>query len=149
MQRHGETPRVWEIRTRRALLSYDRSPEKTLEYLRSRFGIQYPHQKEELNADPDLPTTLDAALISREQYQQQALQRHQNSLNGFEDSALDWLVAGQLNADQRRQLLSRLPRPDYPQLVKLVVDDLNAPNSRGSVLTVFIGSCYGRNSMSW
>ncbi len=131
VQRHGETNRVWEIRTRRALLSYNRSPEKTLEYLRGRFGIQYPHQKEELSADPDLPTTLDAALISRDQYKQRALQRHQNSLNGFEDSALDWLVADPLDADQRRQLLSRLTRPDHPQLVTLVVDDLHAPGSQG------------------
>ena len=87
VQRHGETARVWEIRTRRALLSYDRNPQQSLEYLRNRFGIHYPHQKEELNADPDLPTASMPALISREQYKQRALQRHGNSLNGFEDSA--------------------------------------------------------------
>ena len=55
VQRHGETPRVWEIRTRQALLTYDKHPQNSLDYLRGRFGIQYPHRKEELNAEPNLP----------------------------------------------------------------------------------------------
>lgn len=131
VQRFGETQRVWEIRTRRALLTYDRNPDASLEYLRGRFGIHYPHRKEELNAEPDLPTSLDPNLISRGNYQQQALARHDNSLNGFEDSALDWLVTSELNPDQRRQLLARLSRPDHDILVKLVIDDLNHEDSGG------------------
>src|SRR5262245_48546919 len=51
VQRHGETPRVWEIRTRKAFLTYDQNPQATLDYLRGRFGIHYPHRKEELNAE--------------------------------------------------------------------------------------------------
>ena len=31
VRRHGETPRVWEIRTRRALLAYDQNPQQTLD----------------------------------------------------------------------------------------------------------------------
>lgn len=131
VQRHGETPRVWEIRTRRALLTYDRQPEASLQYLRNRFGIHYPHRKEELNAEPNLPTTLDNQLVHRDAFRQQALARHGNSLNGFGDTALEWLIAGELNPDQRRQLLSRMRRPDYPQLVPLVVADLNHVNSGG------------------
>lgn len=131
VQRHGETPRVWEIRTRRALLAYDKNPQTSLDYLRGRFGIQYPHRKEELNAEPNLPTSLDPKIVARENFQKQALARHGNSLNGFEDRALDWLVAAELNPDQRRQLLSRLARPDYANLVKLVADDLNHANSGG------------------
>ena len=67
-QRHGETPRVWEIRTRLALLSYENAPEKSLEYLRQRLGLTYPHQKEDLNAEPNLPIALDQALITRKAY---------------------------------------------------------------------------------
>lgn len=70
VKRHNETPRVWEIRTRKALLTYDRNPADSLTYLRNRFGIHFPHQKEDLNAEPNLPIALDAALISREQYHQ-------------------------------------------------------------------------------
>lgn len=131
VQRHGETPRVWEIRTRRAFLAYDKHPQASLDYLRGRFGIQYPHRKEELNAEPNFPVSLDPKLIGRETFQRQALARHGNSLNGFEDVALDWLIAVDLNPDQRRQLLSRLARPDYPNLVKLIVEDLMHANSGG------------------
>src|SRR5206468_8920934 len=54
-----------------------------------------------------------------------------NTLQGFEDAALDWLVAENLNPDQRRQLISRLARPDHLNLAKLVVADLNHENSGG------------------
>ncbi|MEK6247044.1 MAG: hypothetical protein N2C12_02625, partial [Planctomycetales bacterium] len=40
-------------------------------------------------------------------------------------------VKQNLNADRRRALLTRLRRPDYPGLSKLVVDDLNYRNTRG------------------
>jgi hypothetical protein len=131
VQRRGEIPQVWEIRTRRALLAYDQNPQQTLEYLRNRFGIHYPYQKEEPDAEPNLATALDQALISRQAFAQRALQNHQNNLHGFEDVSLEWLLLQQLNPDQRRQLLGRLSRPDYPQLVKLVADDLAHPNSGG------------------
>src|SRR6201993_466249 len=48
VQRHGETGRVWEVRTRQALLTYDKNPQKTLEYVRNRIGLQFNHQKEEI-----------------------------------------------------------------------------------------------------
>lgn len=132
VQRHGQTPRVWQIRTRMALLTYEKNPQKSLTYLRERFGIQFPHQKEELNAEPNLPIALDLAIISRKAYSDRANAGNAiNSLDGYEDSALDWLTAVDLNANQRRALLSRLARPDYAGLVKLVVDDLNYLNSGG------------------
>lgn len=132
VQRHGQTPRVWQIRTRMALLTYDKNPQKSLAYLRERFGIQFPHQKEELNAEPNLPIALDPAIISRKAYSDRASAGNAiNSLDGYEDSALDWLTAVELNPNQRRSLLSRLARPDYANLGKLVVDDLNYQNSGG------------------
>ena len=130
VQRHGETQRVWEIRTRSALLTYDKNPAATLEYLRRRFNIHFPHQKEELNAEPNFPTALDAALISRQQFIDRA-NSNPNSLDGYEDSALDWLTKSNLNANQRRSLLSRLTRPDYDTLPKLVLEDLAYQNSGG------------------
>ena len=57
--------------------------------------------------------------------------RQYQNLQGFEDAALDWLVAVELKPELRRHLLQRLQRPDYPNLPKLVVDDLNHPNSGG------------------
>ena len=37
---HGETPRVWEIRSRRALATFDADPKATIEYLVRRLGAR-------------------------------------------------------------------------------------------------------------
>src|SRR5262249_38582356 len=99
VQRHGQTPRVWQIRTRHALATYEKNPKKSLECLRTRSGIQFPHQKEELNAEPNLPITLDPALITRKAFFERAVAGNPNNLDGFEDTALDWLIAADLNAN--------------------------------------------------
>ncbi|MCI5141552.1 MAG: hypothetical protein D3909_07465, partial [Candidatus Electrothrix sp. ATG1] len=49
----------------------------------------------------------------------------------FEDSAFDYLVLAPLNPDQRRDLLTRLRRPDYPGLVELIIKDLKYKHSQG------------------
>src|SRR6201997_1744374 len=58
LQRFGQTPRLTEIQTRHALLTYERNPERTLTYLRRHLGLQFNHQKIVLGAAPNLPTTL-------------------------------------------------------------------------------------------
>ena len=131
VQRHGETQRVSEIRTRYALATYDKSPQKTLEFLRGRLGLNYPHQKEELNREPNLPTALDQAWISRDAYLKRANAVTTDLTNSFEDTALDWLIDTELGANQRRSLLSRLSRPDHEKLVKLIADDLKHATSGG------------------
>ena len=130
IKRHKYTPRVREIQNRQALLTYAKDPEKSLEFIRQRLKLTFDHQRELLDRKPNLPTSLDQKLISRETLMKEAFARHQN-LKGFEAAALDWLVATELNADRRRHLLERLQRPDYPNLPKLVVDDLNYQHSRG------------------
>ncbi len=129
MQRLGQTPRVNEILARQALLTYDKNPQKTLEFIRNKLGVQFGHQKEELGVEPNLPTKVEPQWISRATLMQQAL-RHPNT-DGFEDAALDWLVGENLDPDRRRHLLSRMSRPDYGPLVKLVIDDINHLNSGG------------------
>jgi len=130
IKRHKYTPRVREIQNRQTLLTYAKNPDKSLEFIRQRLSLTFDHQRELLDRKPNLPTSLDQKLISRGALMKEALARHQN-LKGFEAPALDWLVATELNADRRRHLLERLQRPDYPNLPKLVVDDLNHQHSRG------------------
>ncbi|MFN0053965.1 MAG: hypothetical protein ACKV0T_17440, partial [Planctomycetales bacterium] len=131
VEKHGETPRVWEIRTRMALLTYERQPQKSLEYLRQRLGVQFLHQKEELGAEPNLPTALDAALISRGQFLERARSVTRDNLDGYEDAALDWLVGADLTPNERRSLLARLARPDHEKLPQIVMDDLRHIGSGG------------------
>lgn len=131
VQRHGETARVREIRTRHALLTYDRDPKAALGYLQRRLGLDFQHQREDLSEDPNFPIALDPAVIARERFVEQARQSSPESLDGYEDSALDWLTGVKLNPAQRRHLLARLARPDDTNLVKLIADDLRYENSGG------------------
>lgn len=130
IKRYKYTPRVHEILNRQALLTFETKPERTLAHIRQRMGLRFDHQRELLDRKPNLPTKLDQNVISRDTLTKRALSRYQN-LQGFEPVALDWLTAVELNPDRRRHLLSMLARPDYSNLPKLVVDDLNHKYSRG------------------
>jgi len=124
IKRYNYTPLVRQIQTRQALLTFERNPEQSLEFIRQQLGIEFNHQRETLGEKPNLPIQLDQNLISRE-YLSQIAKRNHKDLSGFTDAALDWLVASELDPDRRRHLLQRLQRPDYPNLAKLVIDDLN------------------------
>lgn len=130
IQRYSYTPRVHEIQYRQALLTYPRHPDASLEFLKRALDLQFNHQRQSLDARPDLPTQLDAAQLDRERLMQDALQNFQN-LDGFEDAALDWLAETELPAERRRNLLERLVRPDVAQLPALIVADLSQPGSGG------------------
>lgn len=129
IQRVGHTQRVNEILARQALLTYDKNPQKTLEFLRNKLGVNFGHQKEELGVEPNLPTKLDPQQITRAALMPRAFQ-HPNT-DGFEDAAIDWLINEKLDGDRRRHLISRLARPDYAGLTKLILDDWGHPNSGG------------------
>ena len=131
VDRYNWTPRAIEIQNRQALLTYKQNPGRTLELIRQRLNLQFNHQRELLDQKPNLPTTLDPALLAPKRLSDQAFAQFPNTLQGFTDPALDWLVTAELNPEQRRQLLARLQRPDYPNLVKLVVADLNHEHSGG------------------
>ncbi len=130
IKEHEYTSRVREILNRQAMLRYEKDPHKSLEYIRQQLGVEFNHQRETLGEKPDLPTALKQNLIGRETLSKRAMARYRN-LDGFEDPALDWLIAEELNPDRRRHLLSRLKRPDHPNLAKLAVDDLGHKDSKG------------------
>jgi hypothetical protein len=131
IERYQHTARVIEIQNRQALLTYDQNHQRALDLIRQRLNLQFNHQRELLNQNPNLPTALDPALIARERLAGIGFNNYRNSVEGFEDAALDWLLTLELNPDQRRHLLSRLTRPDHPKLVQLIIDDLNHANSGG------------------
>src|SRR5438128_1298456 len=126
LERFGQTPRLTEIQTRHALLTYDRNPQRTLKYLRDKLGLRYNHERVVPGAIPQLPTALDAAAIARAALQAHSLTNWKN-LDNFEDSALDWLAGENLDWERRRNLLQRLTRPDVPNLARLVSEDLRSP----------------------
>lgn len=118
-----------EIQYRQALLTYDRDPQKTLGFLERELGLGFGHQRDRLNKTPRVPSVLNPELLGRDRLMADAFRK--SNLGGFEDSALHWLMSERLDADRRRALLSRLQRPDYDNLVKLIVADLQHKNSGG------------------
>jgi hypothetical protein len=130
IDRFGQTARLTEIQTRQALLTYERNPQRSLEYLRSRLNLHFDHQRQIGGGVPNLATTLDQKLIDRSTLRADSFARWKN-LDNFEDSALDWLAYEKLDGERRRNLLQRLQRPDIAGLAKLVADDLAADHSPG------------------
>src|SRR5262249_38656478 len=129
LERFGQTPRLTEIQTRFALLTYEKNPQKSLEYLRNRLGLRFDHQRTVIGGPPDLPTALDQNLISRVTLRGISLSRWSN-LDNFEDLALDWLAAEKLDWERRRNLIQRLPRPDIANLPALIDEDLKSPHAQ-------------------
>jgi hypothetical protein len=120
------------IENREALLSYDATPQQTLDYLNRELGIRHDHRQEQLDPKPDLPTRLDPGQVSREAYEREALQID-DSLAGLGQEALENLVRSRapLKPRQRRALLSRLTRPDVANLAALIIADFKTPGSSG------------------
>src|SRR6185312_7751931 len=86
--------------------------------------LLFNHQREVVGAIPQLPTSLDQNAISRATLK--AYSQRWGNLHNYEDSALDWLAADNLDWQRRRHLLQRLQRPDIPNLPELIHADMNA-----------------------
>ncbi len=132
VKRYGETDQVWEARNREALLRYGENPEKSLGYLKDRLNLSFSHQRQRMDARPDLPTVLDQGVISWDAFMERA-SRNPRKLNQLEDSGLDRFLRAEpaLDNTTRRELLSRLTYPDYGNLTGIIAADLRTRESRG------------------
>ena len=132
LERNGNvTGQARELLNRQRLLDYEKDPKKTLDYLREQLNLQFDHARKTGERRSEAAVKLDAAQISTETLLKRALSIEANSLDRIEDAGLE-LVAGQkITAEQRRNLLARLQRPDYPGLVDLILADLSFRDSGG------------------
>jgi hypothetical protein len=131
-ERNGRTvDRARELLNRQALLDYDKDPKKTLDYLRDQLDLYFNHARKTGERRSNAPTVLDNALISIPMLLRQALANDSGSLERIEDAGLGLAVGQKISPMQRRNLLSRLSRPDYPGVVDLIVADLDYQDSRG------------------
>jgi hypothetical protein len=130
IKQHNYTERALQIENRQFLLTYERNPQATLDLITRRLNLQFNHQRQTRERQQQLPTALAPVQIARDTLAKLAFSRHEN-LEGFSDAALDWLTQAELNPQQLRHLLERLQRPDYPNLPRLIVSDLNTRGSRG------------------
>lgn len=137
LKQHGRTTRVVELENRQALLRYETAARVSLDYLTRQLGVQFNHERQTQARQAALPTALDSKLISRDTLTQRALAINPQTLGGFEDSALDVLITSELSDERLHELLTRLTRPDYENLPKLIARDLGTRfNSGFGSLTV-------------
>ncbi|MCA9686202.1 MAG: hypothetical protein KC457_28795, partial [Myxococcales bacterium] len=130
VERHGETARVQLIRDRRAVLAFGSDERSSREHIRRRLDLRFDHQREIDTAPHELPSRLDQALIGREPFRRDAFAHHHN-LDGFRDRALPWLAETTLNLPRLRALLERLSRPDVPDVIALILRELDDRQSGG------------------
>lgn len=119
------------ILNREAILNYERDPQATLKYLIERLHIRHDHQRELRDQKPALPTQFDPARISREIFLLDTL-KHDGGFESLPQETLASLIRdqAQLSLHQRRNVLSKLQRPDVPNLVQAIIADLQADKSR-------------------
>ncbi|NLG34189.1 MAG: transcription antitermination protein NusB [Lentisphaerae bacterium] len=121
-----------ELLNRQALLDYEAFPDQTLAYLRDQLHPFFGHARKTGERRSSAPSRLDPRRISAAMFLREALhQDSQRSLERIETAGLDQVAAIDLNGDQRRNLLSRLQRPDFPGIVDHIVADLDYRDSRG------------------
>src|SRR5882672_4517193 len=95
--RYNRTERVIEIENRQALLRFETDGGATFNFLRDRLGLQFEHQREVPGEKPDLPTQLDAALVTEDAWAQRALRLHPQTVEGFRAAAWRRLAEGELS----------------------------------------------------
>ena len=130
VKKYGHSPRLRELENRYALKVYKNNPDYSLKYLIRHLNINFNHRQKKLRDEVQLPSSLNPKVIAFETLAKDAFREHRHTKR-FENSAFDYLVTAKLTPDQRRSLLSRLRRPDYPGIVQLIIDDLNSKHSNG------------------
>lgn len=133
LERNGTTT-AWarELLNRQALLDYEKDPARTIAYLHDQLRPFYGHVRKTGERHSSSPTKLDPKLIATDVLLERALKVMQGrTLERIENGGLELVARLDLNGEQRRNLLSRLQRPDYPGLVDQIVADLDFRDSRG------------------
>ena len=130
IRKHGHNVQVEEMLNRQALLRYPDEPKKALERIRLKLGISFGHARRERERETHYPTELDQRLLDRSLLDRQAFSRNR-LLEAFGPAAYRRLAAMDLSPERRRVLLNALELPDLPNLVDLVVADLQQKDSQG------------------
>lgn len=119
------------LENREALLAYGTDPQKTLQHLRERLGLQFNHVQELPDQKPDLPTALTPSMISRERFL--SVLPIENQLGALSDAEVERLLSDPAATlpYPAVAILMRIQRPDAPGLLPRIIAELKTPESRG------------------
>ncbi|MDG2125745.1 MAG: hypothetical protein P8J87_18740, partial [Verrucomicrobiales bacterium] len=129
-ERHRNSDLRTTIHNRQALLDYDKDPVGSITYLKKQLRLSFDHTRDIPEEERQLPSELDPATISAETFYTAATTAT-NDLGKLNDAGLAWVLATgkQLTTTQRRDLLSRIQRPDHPNLLDHIIADLKTKNA--------------------
>ena len=121
-----------EMRNRQALLNFNTAPEASLKYLRNLFNPELNYQRIVPGQTPNLTSSVEANEVDRAAFEKMALeQRGNHDLSAVNPSGLPYFINKELDANQVRDLLNRIERPDHEGISALVERDLKEKDSRG------------------
>lgn len=128
-RRAKQDPRLLGMQHRQHLLTFDTTPDRTLEYLRHHLNVRLDHQPPRERGERQLPATLDPKLIDGDQLLLDAARRRENLSAAGQRRLAEILSEQKTHDDQStretlRWLLERLDQPGLPSLANLVVMEL-------------------------
>ena len=126
----GDIPQVVNMSARQMLLSYKENPQRTLNFLRDRLGLDFNRAPPSKDRAAELLSVLDNALLATERMLAQAIAQDR-SLNQIETSGLALVMGRELAPDQLRAVLQRVERADLPKLVERIAEELAMQDSPG------------------
>lgn len=131
-RQYGQTSQWRTIRNRQAVLTLDSDPAAAVSVLQQELGLNFAHTRRLPPAGQNLPSVLDANLISIETLVARGLSVD-DRFSWLTDLALEEVAdqAASFPAGKKRAFLARLQWPDYPGLVDLVIDELRDRESGG------------------
>lgn len=133
---HGHTTLAEEAKRRLHLLRWEHEPAEAANALSRETQASFHHHREVETPPGTYPTTLPEETLDPERLFEEARRSH-SGLGGFRDAALRALVQRmaeqpkRYDARQIGELLDRLEHPDLPQLLDLVLRDLDDEDTGG------------------
>ncbi len=121
--------RMREMRRRQMLLDFDRQPDRTWTFLREDFNLTFSHRPRHEQRSRRYPSRIDPKQYGFDAFMKEA--SGPQFLDRLTLRGLDLAMTRSLSGEQRRALLGRLTRADYPGLVEMVLADLETKDSRG------------------
>ncbi len=131
LRRHSRGSQMREIENRQAMLTFPSDPERSLKLVRERISLHFDHQRQVAGESPNLPTRLDPGVLAWDVLRDRALGNHRHRVDGFRPPAFDRLMGMDLSSRQVADLLGKLRRPDAPNLVQRIVENLRDDRAKG------------------
>ena len=118
-KKFGDTGRYKEMLNRQALINYEKDPRKSLDHIIRELRLNYNYHKIAEERKIHYPDSLDQNLISWEKLSKV-------DVHYITDAGLELYSQNNMSWQNRRTLLGRISQPGFPNLVKLIIDDLNS-----------------------